>query len=242
MALPTVLLKAKNMVSKGAQAAKTAGAVRSATSNSNDEEVKSFFGIFKTPIIIVSAIAGTILAFILVVFIAIVSIPQILVGTIFGGGSISSNINGGTNGNYSGDIGYIQWAIDIANDDSHGYSQCARTAPDYDCSSLVYYSLINAGFTTEQLGSYPFTTATMPTVLPQAGFVRHSFVQSELQAGDILWRSGHTAMYIGNDQIVHASGPEGGGLCGSAGDQTGKEILVQGIAGSGPWTAYYRRA
>ena len=240
MALPTVLLKAKNAISKGAQAVKTAGAVRSATSNSNEEEVKSFFGIFKTPIIIVSAIAGTILAFILVVFIAIVSIPQILVGSIFGGGSLSGNSSsGGINGNYSGDLGYIQWAVDIANDDSHGYSQANRVGnPDYDCSSLVYYSLINAGYSTDQLGTYPFTTASIPTILPQAAFERHSFVQSELQEGDILWRAGHTAMYIGNDQIVHASGykdhPE-------AGDQSGQEILVQGIAGSGPWTAYYRR-
>ena len=233
------------MVSKGAKAVNAARAVKSAASNSNEGSNSLFSGAK----VIILSILGTLSGFIIIPFIFILitgatifGFPAVLFADTYGTVGGSSSGGDGANGNYSGDIGYIQWAIDIANDDSHGYSQCARTGPDYDCSSLVYYSLINAGFTTEQLGSYPFTTATMPTVLPQAGFVRHSFVQSELQAGDILWRSGHTAMYIGNDQIVHASGPEGGGLCGSAGDQTGKEILVQGIAGSGPWTAYYRRA
>ena len=239
MALPTVLLKAKNAISKGAQAAKTAGAVRSATSNSNEEGA----GLK----ILILTVVGILASFILIPFIFILisgatifGFPAVLFadnyGTV-GGGSGSSS--GGINGNYSGDLGYIQWAVDIANDDSHGYSQANRVGnPDYDCSSLVYYSLINAGYSTDQLGTYPFTTASMPTILPQAGFERHGFVQSELQEGDILWRAGHTAMYIGNDQIVHASGyknhPE-------AGDQSGQEILVQGIAGSGPWTAYYRR-
>ena len=33
----------------------------------------------------------------------------------------------------------IAWAINIANDDSHGYTQRLnrRTGPDYDCSSFV---------------------------------------------------------------------------------------------------------
>jgi hypothetical protein len=31
----------------------------------------------------------------------------------------------------------INWAVAIANDDSHGYDQTNRWGPDYDCSSLV---------------------------------------------------------------------------------------------------------
>ena len=240
MALPTVLLKAKNMVSKGVSAARTASAVKSATSNSNDIEVKSFFGIFKLPLIIVSSISGTVIAFIFVVFVAIVAIPQILIGgALFGGGSFSGN-GGGGNGNYSGNLGYVQWAVDIANDDSHGYSQCNRTGPDYDCSSLVYYSLINSGYSTDQLGTSPFSTASMSPFLVQAGFERHNFNASELQEGDILWRNGHTAIYIGNNQIVHANIAEDGTFCGSQGDQNGTEILVQNSVGS--WTAYFRKA
>ena len=28
--------------------------------------------------------------------------------------------------------------------------------------------------------------------------------ESELQPGDVLWRSGHVAMYIGNGTIIHS--------------------------------------
>ena len=52
----------------------------------------------------------------------------------------------------------VQWAIDIANDQTHGYSQGAENATDwrpytgsregtdYDCSSLVYHAFNHAGF------------------------------------------------------------------------------------------------
>lgn len=230
MALPTVLLKAKSAITKGTQAAKTAKMLKSTTSNSNDEEVKSFFAVFKLPIILIASFVF----FILVLFLLIIAVPQVLYAAVFGDGGSSNN-----GGNYSGDIGYIQWAVDIANDDSHGYSQCKRTGPDYDCSSLVYYSLINSGYSTAELGSYPFNTRSEEAALSKIGFVKHTYVASELQAGDILWRSGHTGMYVGDGQVVEASGPENGGLCGSAGDQTGNEIVVHG--NSGRWSAYFRK-
>ena len=31
----------------------------------------------------------------------------------------------------------VQWAIMMANDQSHGYDQGSRWGPDYDCSSFV---------------------------------------------------------------------------------------------------------
>ncbi len=40
----------------------------------------------------------------------------------------------------------IQWAISIANDDSHGYSQSNRNGPNYDCSSFVSTAFKNGGF------------------------------------------------------------------------------------------------
>lgn len=47
---------------------------------------------------------------------------------------------------------WVEWAKNIAADDSHGYSQPRRTGnPDYDCSSLVYYALKQAGL---DVGSY----------------------------------------------------------------------------------------
>ena len=39
----------------------------------------------------------------------------------------------------------VQWATDIANDDSHWYSQDVRWGPHYDCSSFVITAYQNAG-------------------------------------------------------------------------------------------------
>lgn len=234
MALPAVLLKAKNAISKGNQAAKTAKAVKSATSNSNEEEVKSFFTIFKIPILLIAPIV----IFILIVFIMIVAIPQVLYAAVFGSDSGSSSGNSGSS--YTGDVAYLQWAIDIANDDTHGYSQCSRNGPDYDCSSLVYYSLLNTGYSQEELGGYAFNVTREIQILPQIGFVRHNYVESELQAGDILVRSGHTGIYAGDGQVVQASSSrEGNGLCGRTGDQTGTEVWVS--QNTGNWSSYYRK-
>ena len=140
---------------------------------------------------------------------------------------------------------YLQWAIDIANDDSHGYSQCARNGPDYDCSSLVYYSLLNSGYTEEELGGYAFNTSREFEILPQIGFERHPYNASELQPGDILWRSGHTGIYAGDGQVVQASSSRQSwpgkpfGYCGTTGDQDGTEIWVSPDSSS--WTYYFRK-
>ena len=42
----------------------------------------------------------------------------------------------------------ISWAVAIANDNSHGYSQQSRWGPDYDCSSLVIAAFKYAGVDT----------------------------------------------------------------------------------------------
>ena len=40
----------------------------------------------------------------------------------------------------------VQWAVNTANDNSHGYSQTSRGGnPDYDCSSFVIAAWANAG-------------------------------------------------------------------------------------------------
>ena len=39
----------------------------------------------------------------------------------------------------------VQWAVDTANDQSHGYSQQNRWGPDYDCSSFVLSAFKAAG-------------------------------------------------------------------------------------------------
>ncbi len=75
------------------------------------------------------------------------------------------------------------------------YSQSRRDGnPCYDCSSLVYYAWRAAG---KNIG------ATNTRMYP--GNTR-SVSSSSLQPGDILWRSGHAGMYIGNGRFVHAKG------------------------------------
>ena len=142
----------------------------------------------------------------------------------------------------SGGTAYMQWALEIAADDSHGYSQINRNGnPDYDCSSLVYYSLYNTGWPIASICPYAFSTGSMTDVLTQLGFQKITFPNrdySSLVAGDILWREGHTEIYIGNGQTVGAHSDEVGGIAGAqGGDQTGREISVVGF---GNWSVAYR--
>jgi len=227
MALPAVLLKAKGMVKKGAAVYNAAKQAKNLTDG--EELQSSLFNKLKLPIMI----GGTMFVIGAIFLLIIISTPFILAESFLG--------NGGSKGTYSGDLAYLQWAIDIANDDSHGYSQCNRNGnPDYDCSSLVWYSLVNgSGISEDQLGGYPFTTYTQGPLLQKVGFTEHRYTgHADLQPGDILLRDGHTAIYVGDDKIVHASSPEGPGVCGMAGDQTGREIVVT-VDNSG-WETYYR--
>ena len=142
----------------------------------------------------------------------------------------------------SGGTAYMQWALEIAADDSHGYSQRNRNGnPDYDCSSLVYYSLYNTGWPIASICPYAFATGSMDSVLTQLGFQKITFSNgdySSLVAGDILLREGHTEIYIGNGQTVGAHCDEVGGIVGAqGGDQTGQEISVGGF---GSWSVAYR--
>ena len=140
-----------------------------------------------------------------------------------------------------GTTDYIKWAIDIANDNSHGYSQCnGRSGPDYDCSSLVWHSLVyGGGFSKDVLGSTPFSTRNMAEKLKAAGFEEYTYTgHSDLQPGDILWKYGHTGMYVGDDQVVQAL-PRNGVICyDETGDQNGNEISVK--VDNRSWTKYYR--
>jgi len=124
----------------------------------------------------------------------------------------------------------LQWAIGIANDQKHGYSQSNRWGnPDYDCSSLVLSAYKQAGI---NIGSATYT-GNMKAELLKHGFsdVTASCNLSTcggLQRGDILLyhlsgTQGHTALYAGNKQIVHARGQSYGSS--APGDQ-GSEIAV----------------
>lgn len=112
----------------------------------------------------------------------------------------------------------ISWAIGIANDDSHGYSQSVRWGPHYDCSSFVYSAFCQAGFNLP--GSGTRYTQTMVNDFTKAGFIWIPWSQignmSNLRRGDILLNNSsnsskqHTEIYLGNGQNVGAHSPSKG--------------------------------
>ena len=163
----------------------------------------------------------------------------------------------------------VQWAINIANDNTHGYSQGAenataynpytgsRDAPDYDCSSLVYYAFNHAGFNIidnwhknpkymNRYNSKQYVgdaDTIWEDLSVDGGWKKFSWaeVADNLQRGDILCRPQfHVAIYIGDGKTVEARGvnnPTGLGRY-ETGDQGG-EIDFYSAQGRG-WTEVYR--
>lgn len=137
----------------------------------------------------------------------------------------------------------VEWAVGIANDDSHGYDQTSRWNPDYDCSSLIIQAWENAGVPVKTKGaSY---TGNMVSVFKKCGF---SDVTSQvnlttgegLQKGDVVWKSGHVEMCSSSGYLVGAHINEKGTTTGGQkGDQTGKEINVRTYYNK-PWTTVLR--
>lgn len=116
----------------------------------------------------------------------------------------------------------VQFMIDMANDDSHGYDQANRNGPDYDCSSLVATALHEAGFNV----SPDSWTGNLEEQLRKVGFTD---CKKPWKAGDIhLNTNHHVCMSINSSQIAQASINEKGTAVGGAtGDQTGKEIYIR---------------
>lgn len=135
----------------------------------------------------------------------------------------------------------VQWAINIANDDSHGYDQGSRWGPDYDCSSLVISAYENAGVPVKTNGAG--NTRNMESIFIKTGF---SYVPNfnpssyaNLIRGDVLLAHGHTAMYVGDGQLVEASQNEfKGAHGGKEGDQTGWEVWVHNYYNDKWFTAF----
>lgn len=140
------------------------------------------------------------------------------------------------------------WAVGIAEDDSHGYSQVRRFGnPDYDCSSLVILAY-DFAFNADGKSPTPRTagasyTGNMYNAFLSVGFMDVTSTVNLISGegmirGDVLLNvSHHTAMYVGDyhvpggglvtNQMVQASIDEVGGITGPrGGDQTGREIYV----------------
>ena len=115
----------------------------------------------------------------------------------------------------------VLWAIGIADDDRHGYSQVHRNSPDYDCSSFVGTALSKAGFAVSEYS----TTRNLESQLIKCGFKK---CHAPWKRGDIHLAAGHhVTMSTDDSNIVHASQSENGGIDGQTGDQTGREICVR---------------
>lgn len=99
-------------------------------------------------------------------------------------------------------LGALVTAIQICNDESHGYTMGADMNPDTDCSGLVGYALSQNGFDVPRR----WNTATMIPILDAyEGFTRYTYYSGmTLKPGDILvydeggGTHGHTFFYAEN--------------------------------------------
>lgn len=140
----------------------------------------------------------------------------------------------------------VNWAVKIANDNSHGYDQNSRWGPNYDCSSLVISAFEQAGCKVKSGGAT--YTGNMKSVFLRYGFsdVTSKIALSTgmgLKRGDVLLNTkSHTALVVedGGKTIVNASINENGKTTGGrSGDQTGREIYTRGYYNY-PWDVVLR--
>lgn len=134
----------------------------------------------------------------------------------------------------------VSWAIQTANDNSHGYSQADRWGPDYDCSSFVIEAYEQAGVPVRQGGAT--YTGNMRGAFLGCGFTDVTNLinlsnGSGLQPGDVLLNySAHTCIAIGNGKVANCRTDEGHP---QAGDQSGNEIRLQSYWNY-PWNCVLR--
>ena len=123
----------------------------------------------------------------------------------------------------------VAWAIETANDNSHGYSQANRWGnPDYDCSSFVITAYEQAGVHVKQAGaSY---TGNMRGAFIACGFVDVTYEVGlstgyGIQPGDVLLNyAAHTCIAVGGGKVANCRTDEGHP---QGGDQSGNEIRIQ---------------
>lgn len=134
----------------------------------------------------------------------------------------------------------VAWAIQTANDNSHGYSQADRWGPDYDCSSFVITAYEQASVPVKSKGAV--NTRTMWNAFTACGFVDVTTQVGlstgyGIQAGDVLLNyENHTCIAIGDGKVANCRTNEGNA---QAGDQSGNEIRIQGYWNY-PWNAVLR--
>ena len=123
----------------------------------------------------------------------------------------------------------VEWLENLAEDNSHGYSQANRWGQDYDCSSGLITAWEQAGVPVKTLGA-TYTGNMFHTFL-KAGFkdvtAGINLATGEgLHRGDVLLNNlYHTCVFIGNgNKVVNIRSNDGHP---EPGDQTGNEIRIQ---------------
>lgn len=96
----------------------------------------------------------------------------------------------------------ISWAVSVANDDNHRYSQNARWGPHYDCSSFAISAYEQAGVPLKSSGAT--YTGDMKPVLLRNGFEDvtgscNLSTGSGLKKGDVLLNVTHHAALVQSD-------------------------------------------
>ena len=120
----------------------------------------------------------------------------------------------------------VDKAIEIANNDYHGYSMIDRWIRDHDCSSMMYICAKHAGYNVGVGPNATRYTGTMKRDFTRAGFKAIPFSQVGLKGlvkGDILLNEvHHTEIYIGNGKFAGAHW----NWDGKQGDSSGTEINI----------------
>lgn len=106
----------------------------------------------------------------------------------------------------------ISEAVRIANDDTYQYSQSFRESENYyDCSSFVsrlytkYFGISRLDYGSNAKGTDNI----------RSNCISNKVSVNDLQPGDILWKNGHVALYIGNNQVAEAKNSDKGIVVGT---------------------------
>lgn len=142
---------------------------------------------------------------------------------------------------------YPQAAVEVANHlidhNAHGYSQPTRQGDgtvetitlsdgtkakvhggDYDCSELVRSVWAAVGILPFKYSESYMWTGNEESVLTSHGFAVVP-VTAFMEPGDVLWREGHTEIYLGGGRCGGAKhGDSPSGTTGRQGDQDGTEV------------------
>lgn len=121
---------------------------------------------------------------------------------------------------------FVDRAVEIANDDTHGYSQPGRYGIDYDCSSLVGRCLNDVGIDCGFPDKWSYTGDELIGLVNTGLFEEIYFDRYSIQRGDILLTNGHTEIVVDYNTLVGAERSETHGIDGEQGDQDGLEISV----------------